>query len=368
METPVIMLKPTTVVLAEASKHRDSVCDLLETLGCKVTTVNHRQWSSAYLNRLPVMLLVLQHDRDTSAALDLATYQRDHHPLTVVVIFSDDRSIDTAVRAMRTGAFNYLVDPADRLPATRQALEEALLEAARRKHESEHAVVPLVEQLEGLATVLKRLPQGVVLIDRLGRMVHANKQAQGILDDGEGLRVADDGTLVTDSVIDAAALRSVLSIATQPADNGRHATGGALNIDRGSGQAALNLLVLPLGPVLGNPLGRRPVAAVLISDPSRRLEPAERTLRRLYGLTPAEARVAAETAQGKTPTEVAQALNIAVSTVKTHLTSVLSKTGTRRSNELVSLLLTGPALLSPRQDTEPPNDGRHDDDTPDDDR
>lgn len=77
----------------------------------------------------------------------------------------------------------------------------------------------------------------------------------------------------------------------------------------------------------------------LLNAPSGDLRPnLEERLRRSYGLTRAEARVAVLIAQGLVPKEAAAALGTSWNTVRTQLCRVFAKTGTTRQLELARLL------------------------------
>jgi DNA-binding CsgD family transcriptional regulator len=82
---------------------------------------------------------------------------------------------------------------------------------------------------------------------------------------------------------------------------------------------------------------------VILRAPEEAPVPSENELRDLFGLTPAEARVACRLV-GETVDEVAEALGVGVATVRTHVQHLLAKTGTRRQSELVRLLVSGPWL------------------------
>jgi DNA-binding CsgD family transcriptional regulator len=71
-------------------------------------------------------------------------------------------------------------------------------------------------------------------------------------------------------------------------------------------------------------------------EPSSVLE-----LQRRHGLTRMEARVTARLADGLSVKDIAAALRIRVSTVRTHLKSAYSKTGARGQTDLIRLVLTG---------------------------
>lgn len=65
----------------------------------------------------------------------------------------------------------------------------------------------------------------------------------------------------------------------------------------------------------------------------------------LYAVTKAEARVALLMASGLSTQEVARRLDIGITTVRTHLHRLFSKTDTHHQAQLVALLLAGPPRL-----------------------
>jgi DNA-binding CsgD family transcriptional regulator len=65
-----------------------------------------------------------------------------------------------------------------------------------------------------------------------------------------------------------------------------------------------------------------------------------------FDLTPAESRLAAMLASGKTVAEAATSLGIAMPTARSHLRAIFGKTGTRRQSELTLHLLTSLAALT----------------------
>ncbi len=110
------------------------------------------------------------------------------------------------------------------------------------------------------------------------------------------------------------------------------------------------MLVAPLGRkalIDGLDLGRaRPAAVVFVSDPEQRQETPAALLQQLYGLTPAEARLAEAMAGGGPLKAAAERFGVTLGTVRIQLKAVFAKTGTRSQADLVRLLLSGPAVLS----------------------
>ena len=82
-----------------------------------------------------------------------------------------------------------------------------------------------------------------------------------------------------------------------------------------------------------------------------RLPVSAEAVRQALGLTPAESRVAAELAEGRTVAEIARAANVRRNTVHWHLKQCYTRTNCRTQAELVSLVfsalrvpLPGPGL------------------------
>ncbi|WP_128962459.1 helix-turn-helix transcriptional regulator [Bradyrhizobium guangzhouense] len=94
---------------------------------------------------------------------------------------------------------------------------------------------------------------------------------------------------------------------------------------------------LRLPTLSGNALGQCQLAVVLV-DPDQRFSPSAMILRTTFGLTPAEARVAASLAGGMELESIAASLHISPTTARNQLKSVFGKTRTRRQPELVALL------------------------------
>jgi len=97
----------------------------------------------------------------------------------------------------------------------------------------------------------------------------------------------------------------------------------------------------------------RPISAVaFVHDPLRRQRPAQEVLRALYGLTPAECRVALLLADGLAPRKIADMVGVTDNTVRSQIKSIYAKTGVKRQAELIRLLLNNLAFeisAAPRQ-------------------
>lgn len=184
---------------------------------------------------------------------------------------------------------------------------------------------------------LNLLAVGVVLVEDSGQILSANRVAQQILERCDGLSVSGGRLLAAYSRDHAALGRSIATAAAAMP------TSGALACARPSGRRALSVVVRALRRHA--PPERPGFVAVFITDPEQEMAAEAQDFAGLYGLTPAEARLASSLVRGMSPAQAAGALGLTVNTVRTHLKRIFSKTETRRQSDLVRLLLTGPAPL-----------------------
>jgi DNA-binding CsgD family transcriptional regulator len=106
-------------------------------------------------------------------------------------------------------------------------------------------------------------------------------------------------------------------------------------ISRKSG-TPLQVIVEPYISGLGDV--RAPIAVtVSVRDPDKVRSAPARLYQALYGLTRAEARLAALIAEGRSLTEAAAMNGVTRETVRSQLKSVFQKTGANRQTELIRL-------------------------------
>jgi DNA-binding CsgD family transcriptional regulator len=84
---------------------------------------------------------------------------------------------------------------------------------------------------------------------------------------------------------------------------------------------------------------------IFVSDPEARADSTPLVLQRLYGLSPAEGRLAALLFQGRRLEEAAEELGISLHTARNQLKSIFQRTGSRRQSDLMRLLASGPAVI-----------------------
>jgi DNA-binding CsgD family transcriptional regulator len=195
-----------------------------------------------------------------------------------------------------------------------------------------------------LVESLDFLPVGVVLAGRQGDVFASNRTAREILAMTADLEMTGGGRLVARPPEQNERLMELIARAIQ-AEGDDSGPVGTLEISRPDGLEPLGMMIFSAG---GSPSARPApdgYAAIYLSDPSLRIETAEPVLQGLYGLTRAEARLAAQLVRGQTLEQAAADQGVSLNTVRTHLKRIFVKTDTARQADLVSLLLSGVEAL-----------------------
>ena len=191
------------------------------------------------------------------------------------------------------------------------------------------------------AAVLDRLPHGVLFVTGDGRIVSTNRAADEILRARDGIS-CDHGELRGTTTVVTTRLRASIADATRSRQTGAAARVG-FGIPRNSGRHPLTVVVTPLprAPITS----ADPAVAIFVTDQDRVPVPSADEIRALFGLTPAEARLAAALGSGLDLRTAAERLDITIETARTRLKDIFLKTGTTRQAELVRLILATSANL-----------------------
>ena len=196
-------------------------------------------------------------------------------------------------------------------------------------------LLALESRVFDLETAFERMSHALVLIDAAGRVSLVNENGRRILDRRDGILI-QNGKLAAQSVPENARLREILIKAVLAATGKSAANPGAMLVSRRSG-SPLHLIAAPLR-LMSGPTPERAVVIVFITDPDRRSTAPAEVLRILFGLTPAEGRLAVSLLNGNSLIEAAQLNKVGRETVRSQIKSTFQKTGTQRQGELIRLL------------------------------
>jgi DNA-binding CsgD family transcriptional regulator len=188
-----------------------------------------------------------------------------------------------------------------------------------------------IEATRRLADALEPAGHAIALVGRAGRVVYTNERFSRAI--GDGLLVKD-GRLGSWQARSDAALAAAIGRAL--AENLREPPGAVL-LPRRLGRP----LVAHVLPVVGQARDLLHLVGAIVTLTDLAETPAaaaDAMLIEAFGLTPAEARLAAEIAAGGTLPEIARAKGISHETLRSRLKSVFDKTGTGRQTELALLV------------------------------
>lgn len=203
--------------------------------------------------------------------------------------------------------------------------------------ELDSRIASATRRSEVLEDVLGCLPEAVFVVDADGRVLVANRAAATLLEQKDGL-VLSGGVLATSLPRETAELHRL--IGRVAVHNGDSAAGDEIAVNRPSGELPIVLTLAPLGHAAIDAAGRQTSVAVAITRPLQHAVAAHR-LCEFYRMTPAEARLAALIAGGRTLIDAATELHITTNTARTHMKRIYSKTVTHRQADLVRLLTSG---------------------------
>jgi DNA-binding CsgD family transcriptional regulator len=189
-------------------------------------------------------------------------------------------------------------------------------------------------EADTLAATLDTFAVGVVVVGEDGRILHANKVAQGMLSARDPIAAVDGILSVRDKAANAELSAAIHLARGSEAELGSGAMGVPL---RGEAASVAHVLPLALGDVRTR-LMPQATAAVFITRADRPALADISPLARSFDLTAAEMRLLEQLARNATLADAARALRISQETARTHLAHIFSKTGVTRQAELLTLV------------------------------
>jgi DNA-binding CsgD family transcriptional regulator len=229
-----------------------------------------------------------------------------------------------------------------------QVLVPHLVRAAQVMYRLREAKVKSV----GALAALEELACGVLMLDERGAVTFCHQAARRTLAEEDGLKLRQGGPRDTGGRLFASdlqvrkALDSALEACLRQEAEARDCSRG-IRVPRTSNRPDYVLQITSLATRTDLRPDQNPAAAIVfISDPDSELVVDESLLRRRYGLTPAETRLAQLLLNGETLASAAKHLGVGETTAKTQLQHMFQKTRTHRQPELVKLLLTVVSVTS----------------------
>ena len=186
-----------------------------------------------------------------------------------------------------------------------------------------------------LATLLDNTANGVIQLDRHGRIVAVNDRARDILKGEDGL-FDQGGFLCAHASADNENLQRRLARALPP--SGGQGASGSMVVTRPPGLSRPVLHVSPVGRRDGDVPPWHVAALVLVVDPNSQPSVDPVLVATALGLSPAESRVAVLLADGNTVHDIAVATGRSVNTIRWHIRRIFEKQDITRLVQLVQLV------------------------------
>jgi signal transduction histidine kinase len=131
---------------------------MLEAAGWSVTAVSNAAAACEELRRGEFSVLVSDLRLATASGLDVISFAREHSPLCVGIIITAYGSVDSALQALREGAFDYVLKP---------FTADILLAAVRRAREHHLLRTALVDRNSRLEETQSRLGRHLRLLENI---------------------------------------------------------------------------------------------------------------------------------------------------------------------------------------------------------
>ncbi|MEE4187803.1 MAG: helix-turn-helix transcriptional regulator [Roseobacter sp.] len=185
----------------------------------------------------------------------------------------------------------------------------------------------LRQKYNAVLSVLDRVSTGVMVVSEKGSIIVRNRSAQKVLEEKSGLSEAISGRLVAGDDNAAALLKRAVLEASCTARGENDQSGAVIQIPRRHTNVPLIAVVSPLRDAEMEIEKGLVGALITLIDPSQPVDVQSDLVATAYGLTKAEARVAALVLQGMSNAEISDRFEVSPETVKTQISAVLAKSG-----------------------------------------
>jgi DNA-binding CsgD family transcriptional regulator len=192
-------------------------------------------------------------------------------------------------------------------------------------------------------SALDTLGLGLLGVTAEGQLLFANPKGEEVLHRGECLSVTQGRVTAVDNLSNQSLQRAISDAADTTVGKARSLGNPVVIHGRNGSQTVV--MVCPVPPALLDTADQRHLgAAILVGDVEPEFDPLESVLAQLYGLTPAEGRLARALLIGQSLQEYAAEVEITLNTVRNQLKQIFSKTGHTRQIDFVRHALSNPLV------------------------
>jgi DNA-binding response OmpR family regulator/DNA-binding CsgD family transcriptional regulator len=341
---------PATILCVEDEQDlRSDICEELEAAGYAVMEADNGREALELMREKRPDLVLCDITMPLMSGLDLLGLVRKEPaladlPFVFLTALAGRRDI---IAGKAAGVDDYLTKPID--------FDLMLITIAARLDQVERVKGAVIRQdndgagggvrsaLLGANEALHHVAVGIFLLDDQRKVVFRNRRADELLAEADGISLSRDGVLRGEKPQQTQAMRNIIDVAITSATTGTRQANEAVALSRSSGRRSLFAVACPLGRGPARP--GEPVVGLFVTDPERRLSAAAEAVAQLYGLSPAETRLALALARGMRLDEIADEFGISRNTVSYTMKNLFRKTETDRQADLISLFIASPVAL-----------------------
>jgi DNA-binding CsgD family transcriptional regulator len=204
-----------------------------------------------------------------------------------------------------------------------------------------------IKQIErnAFADAINQFMLGTLILDRKGNIVASNRVARDTIEQSSQLDISEGALLLANQQANKQLYQALADIGAAATTTTTTPIPTTIRTGLKHSQS-LGLVIRPVRPedAIAHPVHAH--AVVFISDSRGTPEVSADTLKKLFGFTGSEARVAAYLANGNTIAETAEALSISINTAKTHARNIYEKTAVNKQTKFIQLVSNSVARVS----------------------
>jgi DNA-binding NarL/FixJ family response regulator len=249
------------------------------------------------------------------------------------------------IAGKQAGVDDYLTKPIDfdLMLITIAARLDQVARIKGRRDSTTEASHNMRAALLGADEALNRIAVGVFLIDVDRKVLSRNRRADELLAEADGITLGREGLLRGEKPAQTQALRDIIDVAIARVGTSNRQGSDAVALTRDSGKRPLIAVACPLGREPAAP--GEPAVGLFVTDPEWRSSDAAQAVAQLYGLSPAETRLALALVRGLRLDEIADEFGLSRNTVSYTLKNLFRKTETDRQADLISLFMSNPVAV-----------------------
>lgn len=288
--------------------------------------------------RIPRQFNAFRHGRDVvTDSMVFSPWELDHLPFNAEYIAAVKARSFASIKLAGEGESTVILE-IERFvgaePFSTQEVEALRLLLPHAQQAGELGLRLAAVQTGGLIDAISTFSCGAILLNSGGKVLSMNSSAEAMLRSEIFLR---GGILTARNKDCDAHLQRLIGTATRRGARHEAKPVAAVRISR-FGAGDLLVHAAPLARSAPE-LFEQAAAIVLIDALDTPLAPTARLLRQVFGLTGAEAEIAAAVSSGRELDDISHTRGVSLGTLRNQLKTIYAKTGTRRQTELVALLL-----------------------------